>query len=110
MKSSVTVGILVQLPVPIVWEYWVSPKHIINWNFASPDWHCPSAKNDLRPGGKFSWRMEAKDGSMDFDFNGTYNKIELNNLIEYTLDDGRLVKINFEESGNYTKVIQVFEI
>ena len=84
-KVTVKVETTIQAPIEKVWEFWTSPEHIINWNFASDEWCCPSAKNDLRPGGKFSWRMEAKDGSMGFDFKGTYDIVEQFKKITYTL-------------------------
>ena len=69
-KINITVATTVNVPGVKVWEFWTNPKHITNWNNASDDWHTPRAENDLRVGGKFLSRMEAKDGSMGFDFNG----------------------------------------
>ena len=92
-----------------VWQLWTEPEHIVNWNFASSDWACPKAVNDLKPGGKFSWRMEAKNGSMGFDFSGTYIQIDEYRLIEKKLDDNRKVKITFAENEGITEVIETFE-
>lgn len=84
-------------------------QHIKKWNHASDDWHTTFAENDLRVGGTFSSRMEAKDGSFGFDFGGTYDEVETNRLIAYTLDDNRKVKIIFEVIGNKTKITEVFD-
>lgn len=92
-----------------VWEYWNDINHIVNWSVASDSWHVPFAKNDLQVGGKFISRMEAKDGSMGFDFGGTYDEIIKNKLIAYTLGDGRKVKIEFSIDGDLTKVVESFE-
>ena len=78
---EVTIEVTVNAPIHIVWDAWTNEKHIVNWNFASDDWHCPGAKNPLQVGATFSWRMEAKDGSMGFDFQGVYDKIETNKLL-----------------------------
>tara|TARA_R110002096_G_scaffold221459_2_gene410294 strand:- start:1090 stop:1530 length:441 start_codon:yes stop_codon:yes gene_type:complete len=92
-----------------VWKTWTEPEHIRNWNNASPDWHTPRAENDLRKGGKFSTRMEAKDGSMGFDFGGTYDEVVLNRNIKYTLDDGRKVDIDFVETNDGISITEIFE-
>ena len=96
-------------PVEKVWKLWSGPEHITKWNNASPDWHTPRAENDLRVGGRFLSRMEAKDGSMGFDFGGVYNEVRPNELIEYTMDDGRNVSVNFTPNGNQTKIVSTFE-
>ena len=105
----ITVAATVNAPVEKVWEYWTTPEHITQWNNASDDWHTPRAENDLRAGGIFSSRMEAKDGSFGFDFGGVYDAVKNNEYIEYTLGDGRKVKINFTGDGSSTKVIESFE-
>lgn len=100
----------INAPVKKVWEYYTSPNHITNWNFASNDWCCPSAENDLTPNGKYKARMEAKDGSFGFDFEAIYNEIILNKKIDYTMMDNRKVIINFNEiDDNKTAVTIVFE-
>src|SRR5690242_20809188 len=91
-KKMITVETLVNAPVRKVWATWTNPEDIKKWNSASDDWHTPHATNDLREGGRFSSRMESKDGSMGFDFSGTYQKVNHHELIEYTIDDGRKVK------------------
>jgi uncharacterized protein YndB with AHSA1/START domain len=106
---AIAVRAVIDAPVHKVWEYWTNPKHIVHWNYASPDWHTPRAENDLRPGGKFVSRMEARDGSIGFDFSGKYSKVEPFTLIEYILDDNRKVEVRFEPDGNKTKVTEVFE-
>ena len=93
----------INAPVEKVWEYWTKPEHITQWNNASEDWHTPRAENDLRTGGSFVSRMEAKDGSFGFDFSGIYEEIKTNELIVYTLDDGRKVKITLLPAGNETR-------
>ncbi len=107
--KSISIEASVNAPVDKVWIYWNDPVHITKWNSASPDWHTPRAQNDLRVGGKLQSRMEAKDGSMGFDFEGTYDVIKINNRIEYTIADGRKVKISFVNDGNNTKVVETFE-
>ena len=108
-KTTIKIETIVAAPLEKVWDFWTEPEHITHWNFASDDWHCPWAKNDVREGEKFTWRMEAKDGSFGFDFGGEYQSIKPNQLIEYTIGDGRKVKITFKENGNETQVIEVFE-
>lgn len=107
--KKISVETTVQAPVGKVWEYWTEPIHMTKWNFASDDWHSPFAENDLREGGKFISRMEAKDGSFGFDFSGVYNEIKLLEVIAYTMEDGRTAKIAFSEQGNATKVIETFD-
>ncbi|MES1217059.1 MAG: SRPBCC domain-containing protein, partial [Bacteroidota bacterium] len=92
-KTVITVAATVNAPIAKVWEYWSTPEHITKWCSASDDWHTPSATNDLRTGGSFSCRMEAKDGSMGFDFGGVYDEVKNSEYIGYTMGDGRKVKI-----------------
>ncbi|MGX2959731.1 SRPBCC family protein [Peribacillus sp. JNUCC 23] len=108
-KETIKVETTVHAPVEKVWEYWTEPQHITKWSFASDDWHAPFAENDLRVGGTFLTRMEAKDGSFGFDFGGVYDEIKINELISYTLGDGRKVTITFTSQGRDTKVIEVFD-
>ncbi|MDW0118510.1 SRPBCC family protein [Sporosarcina thermotolerans] len=107
--EEITIEASIQALVEKVWEYWTDPNHIKKWNSASDDWHTPFAENDLRPCGKFTSRMEAKDGSMGFDFGGVYDDVKLHEVISYTLGDGRKVKITFRSQGNETEVIETFE-
>lgn len=108
-KQKVTVESLVNVPVQKAWELWTQPEHIKKWNAASDDWHSPRAENDVRDGGKFNCRMEAKDGSFGFDFEGVYDKVKTNESMEYTMSDDRKVKVVFEPQGNATKIIETFE-
>ena len=91
------------------WINYTEPEHITQWNFASEDWCCPSASNDLVVGGKFSWRMEAKDGSIGFDFEGQFTEIVPLEKIKYTLADQREVEISFSDLTEGTCVEIVFE-
>ncbi|HET8854878.1 MAG TPA: SRPBCC domain-containing protein [Salinimicrobium sp.] len=110
MKAeSITVKTSINAPIDKVWEYWSKQEHVKNWNNASDDWHTPSAENDFRQEGKFSYRMESRDGKNGFDFEGIYDKIEHQKVISYTISDGRKVKVNFEEQGNTTLVEEIFE-
>jgi uncharacterized protein YndB with AHSA1/START domain len=108
-KTVLTVETTVNAPLEKVWQYWTSPEHITKWCSPSDDWHTPTAENDLRTGGKFSSRMEAKDGSMGFGFAGVYDEVRPNEYIEYTIGDGRKVDITFSSDGSQTKVIENFE-
>ncbi|MDR6784877.1 uncharacterized protein YndB with AHSA1/START domain [Pedobacter africanus] len=108
-KTKITVAATVNAPVEKVWEFWNAPAHIVKWCSASDDWHTPKAENDLRVGGAFSSRMEAKDGSFGFDFGGIYDEVETHKLIAYTLGDGRKVEITFSGNGDTTEVTETFE-
>ncbi len=108
-KTTITVKNTVNAPIEKIWSCWTKPEHIIKWNNASDDWHTPRAENELWVGGKFISRMEARDGSAGFDFGGVYDEVKTNELIAYTMDDGRKVKINFTSQGNTTKVVETFE-
>ncbi len=104
-----TVSVNINVSTEKVWEFWNNPIHIQNWYFASLDWHCPKAENDLQIGKKFNFRMEAKDGSFGFDFEGKYTNIFDFQLIEYTLADDRKVITTFEKLGNLVLVTQKFD-
>lgn len=108
-KTAITVEATVNAPVEKVWNYWNGSEHITQWCAASDDWHAPKAENDIRKGGTFSTRMEAKDGSFGFDFGGIYDEVTTHQLIEYTMGDGRKVKITFKPEGNVTHVSETFE-
>ncbi len=107
--SIITVDVTIQAPIDKVWTYWTTPQHIRNWNFAIDEWHCPSAQNELIVNGSFNYRMEAKDGSMGFDFAGTYDEIIEKKSIGFSLDDGRKVKVTFIDNGADTQVVESFE-
>jgi uncharacterized protein YndB with AHSA1/START domain len=108
-STAITVEIIVNAPAEKVWKFWTQPDHIMQWNNASDDWHTPRAENDLRPGGKFVFRMEAKDGSFGFDFAGEYNEVVPGQLISYSLGDKRKVKITFLDQGTSTQVTETFD-
>jgi uncharacterized protein YndB with AHSA1/START domain len=110
MKQSIfTVQTTIHAPLAKAWEFWTTPEHIMQWNNASDDWHTTNAQNDLRKGGNFSSRMEAKDGSFGFDFGGTYDEVIVHELIAYTLGDGRKVNVTFESHGDETKIVEIVE-
>lgn len=110
MKTdAIKIHTTVNAPREQVWKYWTEPEHIKNWNYASEDWHTPAVENDVRENGKFSWRMEAKDGSSGFDFVGIYTKIKKPENIKYTMDDGRKAELWFKEDGDATLVEETFE-
>jgi uncharacterized protein YndB with AHSA1/START domain len=108
-KTVITVETTVNAPIEKVWEYWTKPEHVTQWNNASDDWHTPRGENDLRAGGSFVYRMEAKDGSFGFDFGGTYDMVTANEYIEYTMGDTRKVNVSFAKDGDKTKVVENFE-
>lgn len=107
--TQITVTTLVEAPIEHIWECWTNPDHIMEWNHASDDWHCPAATNDLVVGGKFSSTMSANDGSVSFDFEGTYTDVVENDRIEYSLADDRHVSVTFEEEENQIRVTEVFD-
>ena len=107
--QSITIETTVNAPIKKVWTSWSEPQHIKNWNNASADWHTPHAENDLRVGGKFISKMEAKDGTFGFTYEGVYDEVKEHELIAYTLDDGRKVKIYFSAVENETKVVETFD-
>ena len=108
-KQTITIKTVVNSPIEKVWLCWTEPEHIKKWNNASEDWHTTVAENDLRVGGKFLSRMEAKDGSFGFDFGGIYDEVKLHEVIAYTLGDDRKVRIAFDCIENKTKVTETFE-
>jgi uncharacterized protein YndB with AHSA1/START domain len=108
-KTAITIETTVKAPVEKVWTLWSGPEHITQWATPSPDWHTTTAQNDLQVGGKFNSRMEAKDGSMGFDFGGVYDEVKPHELIEYTLGDGRKVVTHFTAKGDTTEIVQTFE-
>ena len=108
-KQIITDSTEINAPLERVWNCWTQPGHIVKWNHASDDWHTTRAVNDLRPGGRFESRMEAKDGSFGFDFGGVYDTVRLHQFIECTLDDDRKVTVNFVRLDNGTQVIEAFE-
>ncbi|CAG5008421.1 hypothetical protein DYBT9275_04264 [Dyadobacter sp. CECT 9275] len=108
-NTSVTVQATINAPLEKVWQYWTLPEHITKWTQASDDWHAPHATNDLQAGGKFLTRMEARDGSFGFDFEGIYDVVETHSRIEYSMADGRRVQIFFVPDGDQTSVTETFD-
>jgi uncharacterized protein YndB with AHSA1/START domain len=106
---KITVETIVNAPIARVWEAWTTPADIVKWNFASPDWHCPSAHVDLRVGGVFGSRMEAKDGSFGFDFGATISALEPKSLLQYDLGDGRKVDVRFAQTASGVQVTESFD-
>jgi uncharacterized protein YndB with AHSA1/START domain len=108
-KQQITVETTVAAPVEKVWSAYTTPDDITQWNFANDDWCCPRAEVDLRPGGKQIVRMEAKDGSMGFDFEGTYDEIAPHRVLTLVLDDGRKSRTTFAENNGKTHVSTTFD-
>lgn len=109
-KKTITVQAVINAPVEQVWKLYTEPEHVMKWNNASNDWHTPRAENDLKVGSKFLYRMEAKDGSSGFDFDGTYKQVIANELIVYSISDGRKVEVTFTKDDNArTKMDTTFE-
>lgn len=108
--SIIEISCDIESDLSTCWEAWTSPEQIVNWKFANADWHCPSAENDCRSGGSFSWRMEAKDQSMGFDYAGKYSQVEPHHRIGIELEDKRKVSINFEQIGTKTRITEQFEV
>jgi uncharacterized protein YndB with AHSA1/START domain len=109
MNEKITVKTSVAADIAKVWNRWTAPEHIVNWNFASDDWHCPKAENDPRTGGKFSCTMAAKDGSMSFEFSGVYDEVIPQKKISYAMGDGRRVEVEFESKDGQTEVVESFD-
>ena len=108
-RAQITITASIHATPEQVWQCWTLPEHITKWNQASDDWHTPYAENDLRVGGRFSSRMESKDGKFGFDFGGVYDVVEPPSRLDYTLGDGRVVHITMEPVDGGTHVIETFE-
>jgi len=108
-KITITIQALVDAPIEKVWHHWTSPASIKAWNQATEDWHTTRVENDLRQGGRFLSRMEAKDESFGFDFEGIYDEVKIHETIAYTLGDNRHVKIVFTQLGQQTRVDETFD-
>lgn len=107
--EQIRVSSIVKAPISKVWEKWTKPEHIVKWNSPSPEWHTPRAENDLKENGKFLFRMEARDGSMGFDFEGVYDIVNPLKQIAYTMGDGRKVNVTFTETPEGIEVVTVFD-
>jgi uncharacterized protein YndB with AHSA1/START domain len=111
MNKMITLSAVVEAPLQTAWDAFTQPEHVVQWNHASDDWHCPSASNDLRVGGRFNYRMEAKDGSFGFDFWGDYTDVQDLKGFDSRLGDGRALKVEFEALGSQqTRVSETFEL
>ena len=108
-KIRLTVQAVVNAPVAHVWNVWNTPSDIMQWNAADPSWHTPASENDLRVGGRFRNRMEAKDGSFGFDFEGVYDRVQHLREISYTMPDGRQVTTLFHAKGAKTDIVTAFD-
>jgi len=108
-RTRITVETIVSAEPERVWACWTLPEHIVRWNQASADWQTTRAENDLRVGGKFLSRMEAKDGSAGFDFWGVYDAVEPPCRLDYTIGDGRTVQITFQPTDGGTYIVETFE-
>ena len=108
-NARITVETIVNAPIEKVWQYWNEPKHITNWCHATDEWHAPYAENNLMVGGSFKTTMAAKDGSMSFDFGGTYTNVETNKSLAYTMDDARTVVIEFTPTEQGVNIKEVFD-
>jgi uncharacterized protein YndB with AHSA1/START domain len=106
---KITVETEIAAPLKEVWDAWVTPDHITKWNFAIDEWCCPRAEIDLRAGGRFNYRMEAKDGSVGFDFEGVFTKVSAQQSLHFELGDDRIVTIEFMQTPNGTHVAETFE-
>lgn len=107
--NKITVAATISAEKQKVWDYYTQPEHITKWNFASDDWQCPKAENDLQMGGKYFARMEAKDGSFGFDFEGVYIEVDKGKNFTYEMADGRQASVNFEKTEKGTLVTITFD-
>lgn len=107
--TKITIQAVISANRQKVWDYYTKPDHITKWNYAIDSWHCPTASNDMRVGGKYLARMEAKDGSFGFDFEATYNEITNGEKFTYTMTDNRVVEAIFKELGDKTELKIIFD-
>jgi uncharacterized protein YndB with AHSA1/START domain len=106
--DKITVRATIAASKQNVWEFYTNPEHITQWNFADPSWHCPSASNELKVGGRYFARMEARDGSFGFDFEATYTEINLGESFTYEFG-GRLAEVTFTDKDGQTEVQVSFD-
>lgn len=107
--ARINIEVMVSADSKKVWDSWTKPEHIVKWNYADDGWHCPNAKNDLRVGGKYLARMEAKDGSFGFDFEAIYDEIIYQEKITYTMSDGRKATTTFDSLNGKTRISTAFD-
>ena len=108
MSKKITVATIINADLKRVWDYYTNPAHITKWNFADSSWHCPRAENDLKVGGKYKARMEAKDGSFGFDFEAVYSEIIEGKEFTYEFG-GRTANVRFDRLGDQTEVTVTFD-
>ena len=108
-NQQITISTNVDATIDRVWQAYTTPTDIMQWNFASDDWCCPSAEADLRVGGKHNARMEAKDGSFGFNFEAVYEEVEPERVLTLAMTDGRKARTTFETAGSRTKVTTTFD-
>jgi len=109
MLEPITISTEIHAPLQSVWDGYTQPQHIVNWNFADPSWHCPAAENDLRVGGIYNARMEAKDGSAGFNFEAIYTLVEEGKRFEYVFGDRTASIWMEEETPGITKITIRFD-
>ncbi len=109
MYKKITIQASINADINTVWNKYTDPNQIIHWNFASDDWCCPSASNNLKVGGKYIARMEAKDGSFGFDFEAIYDEIEPLSKLKYSFSDAREIEIYFESKNDSTDIKIIFD-
>ena len=109
MNNPIEISTEVLAPLSTTWSFWCNPKHVMGWNFAADAWHCPRAENELIEGKQFNDEMAARDGSMTFDFIGTFDRIIPEKLLQITLGDGRKMEVHFEATEHGCKVLERFE-
>ncbi|WP_418262636.1 SRPBCC domain-containing protein [Flavobacterium faecale] len=108
MNNQITVTANVNADSKKVWDFYTNPEHITQWNFADSSWHCPKATNDLKVGGTYFARMEAKDGSYGFDFEAIYDKINIGQSFSYSFGE-RKATVELKEKGETTEIVVVFD-
>jgi uncharacterized protein YndB with AHSA1/START domain len=106
--EKISIQVTIQAGLKKVWDYYTNPAHIIHWNFADPSWHCPRAENDMRVGGIYNARMEARDGSFGFDFKAIHTEIQEGKHFTYEFD-GRTAHIEFKDLNEQTEVVVTFD-
>ena len=109
MPEKISISTEVRAPANLVWDCYTKPEHIVNWNYASDDWHCPKAENNLIVGGEYSVYMEAKDGSFGFNLKATYTQLKMGESFVFVMSDGREVSFRITESDGLSRVDILFE-
>jgi uncharacterized protein YndB with AHSA1/START domain len=109
MSNKIKVTTTINADAKRVWDYYTNPTHIVKWNFADPSWHCPSAENDMKIGGTYKARMEAKDGSFGFDFEAVYEELEIGRSFTYAFGDRKATVEFVSNNNNQTTVVVTFD-